>query len=134
MMEHSQIRILVVDDESAIRASLAGYLEDYEFDVSSAGSAEDALEMLEKESFHVAIIDLRLPGMSGDALILKAHRMFPSMSFIIHTGSAAYHLPEELTYAGVRQDHIFLKPMPDMSLMVEAVEALIKEKNGEHPE
>ena len=132
-MDHSQIRVLVVDDESAIRASLAGYFEDYEFDVSSAGSAEEALEMLEKESFHVAIIDLRLPGMSGDALILKAHRMFPSMRFLVHTGSAAYHLPVELTESGVKQNHIFLKPLADMTLMVEAVEELMNEKNGGHP-
>ncbi len=132
MMDHSQIRVLVVDDEAAIRASLAGYLEDYEFDVSAAGSAEEALEILEKEFFHVAIIDLRLPGMSGDALIVKAHGMFPAMRFLIHTGSAAYHLPEELTETGVRQGHIFLKPMADMTRMVEAVEALMREKNGEN--
>lgn len=128
-MDHSKIRVIVVDDESAIRASLAGYLEDFEFDVSSAGSAEEALEMLEKEPFHVAIIDLRLPGMSGDALIVEAHRMVPSMRFIIHTGSAAFHLPEELRCAGVLGDHIFLKPMADMTSMVEAVEELMVGKN-----
>lgn len=124
MMDYSKIRVLVVDDEGAIRTSLEAYLEDFEFDVSSAGTAEEALELMEKESFHVAIIDLRLPGMSGDALLLEAHRRFPRLRFIIHTGSPAFQVTEDLKVSGVRMEHIFLKPISDMMLMVKAVEEL----------
>lgn len=124
MMDYSKIRVLVVDDEFAIRTSLAAYLEDFEFDVSSAGTAEEALEMMDKESFHVAIIDLRLPGMSGDALILEARERFPRMRFIIHTGSPAYHVTEDFKIDGVRMEHVFLKPISDMMMMVKAVEEL----------
>jgi CheY-like chemotaxis protein len=124
MMEYSKIRVLVVDDELAIRTSLAAYLEDFEFDVSAAETAEEALELMEKESFHVAIIDLRLPGMSGDALILEARQRFPNLRFIIHTGSPAFQVTEAPLVGDVRMEHIFLKPINDMRLLVKAVEEL----------
>ena len=125
-MDYSKIRVLVVDDESAIRISLAAYLEDFEFDVSSAGTAEEALEIMEKESFHVAIVDLRLPGMSGDALILESRKRFPNLRFIIHTGSPAFQVTEDIQIGGVRREHIFLKPISNMYLMVKAVEGLVR--------
>jgi DNA-binding NtrC family response regulator len=132
MTDHSQIRVLVVDDEQSIRRSLVGFLEDYEFNVASASSAEEALEILKKESFHVGVIDLRLPGMSGDALILKAHEIVPTMRFLIHTGSSSFNLPDELKYIGLRQNDVFLKPLSDMTVVVDSIERIIKRKKEGH--
>ncbi len=125
----SQPRILVVDDELSIRRSLAAYLEDCDFDVVLAGSGEEALDLLAEEAFHVAVIDLRLPGMSGDALILKSREMAPDMRFLIHTGSSCFHIPEELKHVGLQPGHIFLKPMADLARLVETIENLVNEVN-----
>jgi DNA-binding NtrC family response regulator len=124
-IDHSKIRVMVVDDETSIRTSLTAYLEDYDFDVSDASSAEEALELMEHIQFQVGVIDLRLPGMSGDALVLIAHKLYPHMHFIIHTGSSNYHLTEELKDIGIRPEHLFLKPLPDLFIIVEAVEDLV---------
>lgn len=132
MTEYSQIRILVVDDEHSIRRSLVGFLEDYDFDVSSASSAEEALELLAKESFHVGVIDLRLPGMSGDVFILKAYEMLPTMRFLIHTGSSSYHLPEELAHIGLKPKDVFLKPLSDMTVVVDSIRDMVNGKEEEN--
>ena len=120
------IRILLVDDEEPIRNSLAGFLEDYDFDVSTAGSAEEALEFLLKRPYDLGIIDLRLPGMNGEALILRAHKMRPAMAFLIHTGSAVYTPSKQLMRIGVDPKHVFLKPVADLGLFVKGIEDLIR--------
>lgn len=131
-IDHSKIRVLVVDDETSIRTSLTAYLEDFDFDVSDASSAEEALDLMEHLQFQVGVIDLRLPGMSGDALVLIAHKLYPHMRFIIHTGSSNYNLSEELKNIGIRSEHLFLKPMPDLFFIVEAVERLVSEESPTH--
>lgn len=123
--DRSQIRILVVDDELAIRSSLTAYLEDYDFEVFAVSSAEEALVLMEHIPFRVGVIDLRLPGMSGDSFILLAHHINPLMRFIIHTGSSSYKIPEDLLTIGIKPEHLFLKPLGNLYCVVEAVEELV---------
>lgn len=123
-MSSPQLRVLVVDDESSVRISLAGYLEDRGFKVLSAGSAEEALEALAIEPVDVAIVDIRLPGMDGNTLIPKAAEMRPSLKFLIYTGSAAYHLPPSLADIGIGVNEVFRKPLSDLRIMVEAIHRL----------
>jgi len=61
--------ILVVDDESGIRQSLKGVLEDEGYRAAVAESAEACLDLLTKRAFDVVLLDVWLPGMDGlDAL------------------------------------------------------------------
>lgn len=122
------IKVLVVDDEVSVCKSLVGFLEDSNFDVTSASSGEKALDLATKEHFDVAIVDLRLPGMSGEALILKAHDLVPELRFIIHTGSVGYRLSEELKRIGMLPDHVYLKPMDDLNELVEGIEKLARKE------
>lgn len=118
-------RILVVDDEASVRNSLAGFLEDCGCTVAMAASAEEALTMLAHTPFDVAIVDLRLPDMNGDALILEAHGWQPSLRFLIHTGSVSFHLSDELHQIGISQAQIFLKPIADLNLLVQGIDRLL---------
>jgi len=120
----SPIKVLVVDDEPSIRRSLREFLDDFNFDVTSADSAEGALKLIADNDYHVGIIDLRLPGMNGDALIKNAHQMNPQMKFLIHTGSVGYQITQELINAGMKSEHIFLKPLPDLNLIVDAIQKI----------
>ena len=126
-MTESPIRVLVVDDEPFVRDSLVEFLEDYDFDVSSAASAEEMLELLARRQQDVAIVDLRLPGMNGDALIHQAHEVLPSMRFLIHTGSVDYRLSDDLKKIGIRQEHVILKPQPNLNSIVDWIRDLVKE-------
>lgn len=121
------IRVLVVDDEISVRTSLVGFLEDSDFDVGSAGSGEEALELVAREYYDVAIVDLRLPGISGETLIIEAHKIAPDLRFLIHTGSVGYRLSEELKEIGMRAEHVLLKPLDDLSELIEGIEKLARE-------
>jgi two-component system nitrogen regulation response regulator NtrX len=58
-------RILLVDDEPAIRQSLGGVLEDEGYAVTSVGSGEDCLAALAAGEFELLLLDIWLPGMDG---------------------------------------------------------------------
>src|SRR5882724_7440724 len=57
--------ILIVDDESGIRQSLQGVLEDEGYKAAVAESGEACLEVLRKRAFDVVLLDVWLPGMEG---------------------------------------------------------------------
>ena len=63
--------VLIVDDERHTREGLQQALED-NFDVSVAGSADEAFNLMEAESYDVIVTDLRMPGKSGLKVIDKA--------------------------------------------------------------
>ncbi|HKS83254.1 MAG TPA: sigma-54 dependent transcriptional regulator [Candidatus Acidoferrales bacterium] len=57
--------ILIVDDELGIRESLGALLRDEGYDVGSAASGEECLELLEKRSFDLVLLDVWLPKIDG---------------------------------------------------------------------
>lgn len=128
MKDFSDIHVLVVDDEPGVCLSLVAFLEDYGFNALSAKSAEAALELMGNTAIDVCIVDLRLPGMGGEELILEAYARYPAQRYIIYTGSVSYHLPAPLQALGMRPEHVFLKPIRVLALLVKAIQAL-----GEEP-
>lgn len=119
-------QILVVDDEIHIRNSLSAYLEDLEMDTFSASSGEEALAMIEDnlalgKSFDLAIVDLRLSGISGEIFIVRAHNLDPQLLFIVHTGSTTYRLTDELLSIGMEPEQLLIKPLHDLNLLGEKI-------------
>jgi putative nucleotidyltransferase with HDIG domain len=62
-------RLLVVDDEEPIRTAISRFLRSCGYEVESAGSGTDALEILGRENFTLMLCDIRMPGMTGLALL-----------------------------------------------------------------
>lgn len=119
------MRVLIVDDENLIATSLRVFLEDEGFEADTAGSSEEALEMLGGGArFDVCVMDMRLPGMDGNAAIKSIRHLYPGMKFIVHTGSINYSVPEELRQIGIRDRYLFRKPMTDMRPIVDAILSL----------
>jgi DNA-binding NtrC family response regulator len=84
-MTDSGRRILVVDDEPAMRAGLAEVLARGGFVVEQAGSAEDGLARLEQGGIDLLVTDLRLPGMSGLELVREVARAGVEVPAIVIT-------------------------------------------------
>lgn len=122
----SERRVLIVDDESSIRESLAEFLRDFGMVVKTATNAEEALDLLAEFPFELLIADLRLPGMTGDVMIQKAHQLQPNLRFLIHTGSIDYRLSDELMSLGLSPDQVILKPLADLTTLVTKIETLFK--------
>lgn len=58
-------RILIVDDEPAVVNVLTRYIRREGYDVRTAGSAEEAINLTGKESFDLIVLDVVLPGITG---------------------------------------------------------------------
>jgi DNA-binding NtrC family response regulator len=78
-------RILIVDDELAIRLSLAAWLrrDGHEVEVAEGGRA--ALEALRAQSFDVLISDMKMPGMSGQELLAQVANDDPELPVVMMT-------------------------------------------------
>ena len=82
----SRPRILVVDDEAAIRELLARTLALAEYDVDVAPEGRTAVERLRGSSYDLLITDLRMPGVDGLSVIREARRLRPDLPVVIITG------------------------------------------------
>lgn len=127
------MKILIIDDEASIRNSMSEFFDDFGLAVTAVGSAEAALTALQDQRFDVAIVDIRLPGIDGDALIIKARDIAPTLRFIIHTGSVEYRLSDALRSIGLRNQDIFIKPLADLAELVTAVQKLASQEREEAP-
>ena len=66
-----QAHILVVEDEPAIRTAMTDFLEFHDFKVSQACDGPQAAELVERNRFDLILLDLMLPGISGEQLCLR---------------------------------------------------------------
>lgn len=121
MNNEINLAVLVVDDEIAIRESLVGFLTDMGITAVCAAEAEEAMNLCAQQRFDVAIIDLRLPGMGGESLITELEQRHPDVRYLIHTGAGGYIPSPELARIGVRPEHVFLKPMADLTPLARGV-------------
>ena len=109
-------RILVVDDETTIVEMLGKLLRRAEFEVVTAGSAEEALEYLKDHEVSMVISDHVMPGMQGAELLGWVRTEYPDAIRIMMTGftdmkAAAQAVNEAQIY------HFFLKPWDTTNLL-----------------
>jgi DNA-binding response OmpR family regulator len=73
--------VLVVEDERALRATIAAFLEESGYEVAQAEDGQDALASLRTRLPDVVLVDLRLPTMSGTQFI-QAMRADPRLAAV----------------------------------------------------
>ncbi len=78
--------ILLVDDDEVLRERLAQAIRARGFEVRTAGSAEEALREVTRESPEMAVLDLKMPGMSGLDLLKELRTQDPSTRVLMLTG------------------------------------------------
>ena len=83
--QSSKGRVLVVDDEAPVCEMLSEFLSPQGFESRSSYSGNSALQMLKQEPFDVVISDVRMPGISGIALLEEACKSYPQTAFLMAT-------------------------------------------------
>lgn len=78
--------ILVVDDEVPIRELLNDFLTQQGFGVILAGNGEEAIKLIEKEDVEIALLDVKIPGMSGIELLGRIKLVSPNVEAIMISG------------------------------------------------
>jgi CheY-like chemotaxis protein len=94
-----RFRILVVDDESAIRSLISDALQLFGWESATASDGDQALELLSHENFDMILSDINMPGMSGFELLQKVAEAYPQVKRVLMT---AYN-PDD--YMRMVRDH-----------------------------
>jgi len=119
MEEKPKGRILVVDDEEAIRGSVSMLLADDGHDAAVASSGEEALGRIGKEEYDLVITDIRMGGMSGIDLLKEFKKQRPETEAIIMTSYASLETAVMALRAGA-YDYL-IKPFEELDLVSAAV-------------
>jgi len=83
-----KMKMMLVDDEERFLSTTRKLLEKKDYDVLTATSGADALELLRTNRVHVVILDVKMPGMDGVATLREIKRRFPMVEVIMLTGHA----------------------------------------------
>ena len=80
------LRLLLVDDDAAVRATIGRQFEDDGHVVDSVGDGRIALTAIEHCRYDLVIVDFAMPGMDGAAVIREARKLRPDVKFLMVTG------------------------------------------------
>ena len=81
----SQLKVLIVEDDSALRDALCATVELAGFGVKSAENAMQALQLIEAQSFNLVVSDVQMKGMDGHALLQKVKASIPELPVVLMT-------------------------------------------------
>jgi two-component system KDP operon response regulator KdpE len=84
-MNQPEYRILVVDDESAIRRALRPPLAELGFQVTEAARGEEALQLLRNVTFDAVLLDVNMPGIGGVETLRRIRAMAPRLPILMLT-------------------------------------------------
>jgi DNA-binding NtrC family response regulator len=83
-----KMKIMLVDDEERFLLTTSKLLNRKGFDVVTASSGEQCLEMLSREAIHVVILDVKMPGMDGLETLREIKQRHPLIEVVMLTGHA----------------------------------------------
>ena len=118
--------ILIIDDDRDLSGILSDMLEDYGYHTAVAGDGEEALEMLAKQTFHLIILDINLPGQTGFDLCRELRE---TSTVPVLFSSARTSETDRITGFDLGGDDYLPKPY-SMKELLSRVKALIRRTYG----
>lgn len=112
------VRILVADDDRNLIDLVRAMLDEAGFEAVVAHSGLAAADLIERESFDLAVLDVLMPGMSGDALADLLHSLKPHVPVLLMTGDSGDQFVRSAQLPRLR------KPFSEQEL-VDAVRGLL---------
>jgi len=116
-------RVLLVDDEAHVIDSLKRALRKEPYEILGATSAEEALDLLARETVDVIVSDEKMPGMAGSEFLSLVCRRYPETIRMMLTG----HANLDTALRAINQGEIYrllLKPCNEVDLAVAVRQAL----------
>ncbi|MFZ5475978.1 MAG: sigma-54-dependent transcriptional regulator [Myxococcota bacterium] len=109
-------RVLVADDDRAVRTALKVNLSKASFDVRLVSSAEEALDVLGAETFDVLLTDVKMPGMGGMELLRTVRQRWPDVRVVVMTGYGS--VPDAVAAMKAGAADYLIKPIERDELLV----------------
>ncbi|MBW2051712.1 MAG: response regulator [Deltaproteobacteria bacterium] len=94
----NHIKLLLVDDEEDYVYVLTNRLQKRKIEVTKAYSGSEAIQVLRKQDFDVAVLDLKMEDMDGIEVLKIFKKMYPEMAVIMLTG----HGSEQAALEGIK--------------------------------
>jgi len=111
-------RILIIDDEKAIRNTLKEILEFENYTVDQAEDGPAGLDMLIQQRYDVVLCDIKMPKMDGLEVLSRAHAMGADAAFIMVSAHGSIETAVEATKKGA---YDFLSKPPDLNRLLVTV-------------
>lgn len=123
-------RVLIVEDEivtaEAVKEALA--LDDISADIASDG--ESGLEKLKSNNYDLILLDLKMPGLSGDEVLSEIRKQDPFIDVIIYTNYTEFADIKKLANIGI-DGYINKGPKADLAELISAIKEKIAPLNDE---
>lgn len=116
--------ILIVDDDKFILNVFSRILQKQNYDVDGVETGQEAIEILEKKKYDLALIDVKLPDIDGTDLLSKIHSVNPDMIKIVITGFPSLEHATEVMDKGATA--YLVKPVKSEELIELITEKLEK--------
>ena len=123
--------ILLVDDDAPLRERLARAFRGRGFEAHCAADVEEAIGIARRESPELAVVDLRMPGGSGLALVQVLHELDPATRIVVLTGYGSIATALEAVRLGAV--HYLTKPADVDELLAAFARADAPLKRGDVP-
>lgn len=118
-------KILIIDDERFIRASLREILEYEKFEVTEAQDGEDGLQKIKEEDFDLVLCDVKMPKMDGIEVLDQAKALDKSPQFIMISAHGSIETAVEATKKGAFD---FIPKPPDLNRLLLTVRNALDKK------
>lgn len=126
------IRVLVVDDEPAIRRALRASLTELGFIIEEASRGEDAIQLAQAKAVDVVLLDINMPGIGGMKTLVKLRAMFPRLPILMLTVQDGEESKVEALEGGA--DDYITKPFSVRECIARIRSAVRRAQTPERPE
>ena len=130
-MSRTKPKVLLVDDDAAVRTVLAALLGQAGIATAEAAGAAEALGLLQAGAIDVMVTDVRMPGMDGIALLERSLETWPDVPVIVLTAHGTVPLAVEATRKGAFE--FLLKPFEREEVLALVERALLVARGGSEP-
>jgi DNA-binding NtrC family response regulator len=124
-MSNQKINILVVDDEEEFLRSMTKRLEVRDFNVTAVNRGEKAIEAARDNSFDIALVDLKMPGMNGETTLAELKKLRPFLEVVILTGHGSIDSAVECTRGGA---YSYLQKPCDLDYLLQVLSDAYKKR------
>jgi len=121
--------ILIIDDEAALRQTLARILQQAGFEVTTAQDAEQGLSYIQTTNFDLIFMDLRMPGIHGMDALKLIHASYPNLPVILFTAQPDLNSAVEALRNGAT-DYL-LKPLKPQAV-IERAQSVLENQQKEN--
>lgn len=120
--------ILIIDDETSLRQTLARILQRAGYEVTTAANGKDGLALVTQHPFDLLYLDIRMPDISGLELLKTIHAKFPDLPVILFTAQPDLNSAVEALRRGAT-DYL-LKPLKPQAV-IDRTQAILFDKQKE---